>query len=228
MLNIVIVEDHRRLRESLVDVIADEGHHVAAFGSAEALWSGCSLGTVDIVVLDLNLPGVDGIAVAKRIRTEHPGIGIIMLTARDKPEERSIGYENGADIYLAKPSSAFELMGAVNALTRRLNRNGPSSATGLVLDTFSMTLSGPIETVALSAFEVELLTEFIRATHNRLSINQIANLNDRDGEINKAAIEVRIVRLRKKMKAAGATMQPIKVIRNHGYKLTDRMHLRED
>ena len=60
MKNVVIVEDHRDMRESLVDLIADAGLHVVAFESAEALWSGSNLRTVDIVVLDLNLPGVDG------------------------------------------------------------------------------------------------------------------------------------------------------------------------
>lgn len=223
MINVVIVEDHRNMRESLVDLIADAGHHVVAFESAEALWSGSNLRTVDIVILDLNLPGVDGITTARRIRAEHPRIGIIILTARDKPEERNVGYENGADIYLAKPSSALELVGAVTALSRRL----PKPATELLLDPFSMTLSGPADTVSVSADEVDLLTKFIQAPDTRLAISEITTLWQSADEISKSTLEVRIVRLRKKMKAAGASTQPIKVIRNYGYKLTVSIGLKE-
>ena len=228
MINVVIVEDHQNMREALVDLIADAGHHVVAFESAEALWSGSNLRTVDIVVLDLNLPGVDGITAARRIRAEQPQIGIIILTARDKPEERNIGYENGADIYLAKPSSRLELVGAVTALSRRLNRDQPKPATELLLDRFSMTLSGPAGTVPIPADDVDLLTKFVLAPDNKLTISEIASLWQSAGEISKSTLEVRIVRLRKKMKAAGSSTQPIKVIRNYGYKLTVSIGLKED
>lgn len=224
MLNIIIIDDHKPLRESLVDLMATEGHHVVGFGSAEALWGGCSFGTVDILILDLNLPGEDGIAVAQRIRGQHPNIGIVMLTARSEPDDIRVGYENGADIYLAKPSSAMELAASVKALARRLKHNG-SDTTELVLDTFAMTLSGPCDTVDLSASEVDLLSEFARSPNSRLDTDTIANLDQREGEISKAAIEVRIVRLRKKMIAAGAIGQSIKSIRNQGYQLSARMSI---
>jgi len=222
MLNIVILDDHKPLRESLVDLMATEGHHVVGFESAEALWSGCSFGTVDILVLDLNLPGADGVAVAQRIRARHPNIGIVMLTARSEPEDKQVGYASGADIYLVKPSSAMELAASVKALARRLKHNG-AETTELVLDPFAMTLSGPRDSVDLSASEVDLLAEFARSPNNRLETGTIAHLDEREGEISKAAIEVRIVRLRKKMVAAGAMGQPIKSIRNHGYQLSARL-----
>jgi len=222
MLNIVILDDQKPLRESLVDLMTSEGHHVAGFDSAESLWSGCSFGTVDILVLDLNLPGEDGIAVAQRIRARHPNIGIVMLTARSEPDDKQVGYASGADIYLVKPSSAMELAASVKALARRLKYNG-AETTELVLDTFAMTLSGPRDTVDLSASEVDLLAEFARSPNSRLETGAIAHLDEREGEISKAAIEVRIVRLRKKMVAAGAIGQPIKSIRNHGYQLSARL-----
>ena len=225
VLNIVIVEDHRALRESLLDVLTAEGHKVTAFENAEALWRGRGIGLIDIVVLDLNLPGEDGIAVARQLRAEHPDIGIVMLTARDLPDERRIGYESGADIYLAKPSSVPELTSSVEALARRLKPRRPEP-TLLALETGTLELSGPAGTVALSAFEADLLAEFVRAPHNRLETNRIASMTGRDGEVTKAAIEVRIVRLRKKMIAAGAPGQPINVIRNHGYQMSLRIDIR--
>lgn len=224
MLNIIIVDDHKPLRESLLELMAIEGHHVVGFGSAEAMWSGCSFGTVSILILDLNLPGEDGVAVAQRIRAQHPNIGIVMLTARSEPDDKRVGYESGADIYLTKPSSAAELAASVKALARRLRQNEPETEE-LVLDTFAMTLSGPRDTVDLSASEVDLLAEFARSSNSRLETGTIAKRDEREGEISKAAIEVRIVRLRKKMIAAGAIGQPIKSIRNQGYQLSARMRI---
>ena len=145
MLNIIIVEDHRPLRETLVDVMAAEGHQVAAFDSAEEFCVRSDLGSVDILVLDLNLPGEDGISLARRVRAKHPGIGIVMLSARAEPEQREIGYETGADIYLTKPSSAPELTSSIRALARRISRNPVPN--GLVLDPKAMTLTGAAETV---------------------------------------------------------------------------------
>lgn len=225
MLKIIIVEDNRALRESLIDVLAEKGHDVEACGSAEALWGMNDLDAVDILILDLNLPGEDGISVARRARAEHPGVGIVMLTARGEPNERQIGYESGADIYLTKPSSAPELTSSVEALARRLNRQKPELKT-LTLDYATMTLSGPKEQIVLSASEVELLAEFARAPNNRLEISRIAGLIGGDAGVSKAAIEVRIVRLRKKMITAGAQGQPINVVRSHGYQMSIRLEIR--
>ncbi len=224
MLNIVLVEDHKDLRESLVEVMTSEGHHATAFNSAEALWTGCSLRNVDIVVLDLNLPGEDGISVARRLRAEYPAVGIVMLTARSAPDDRRVGYETGADIYLTKPSSIPELTSSILALARRLQQNRPAHK-ALVLDMVTLALSGPEGTIALSASEAELLAAFARAANNRLKINEIANMALQDGQVSKAAIEVRIVRLRKKLSTAGALGQPINVVRNYGYQLSARIDI---
>lgn len=223
MLNIIIVEDHKPLRETLVDVMTAEGHQVAAFDSAEAFCARSDLGSVDIMVLDLNLPGEDGISLARRVRVEHPRIGIVMLSARVEPEQRGIGYENGADIYLTKPSSALELTSSIQALARRLSRNPVPN--GLVLDPKAMTLTGAAETVALTVAEAEILQEFIRSPNNRVKTDRIIAVTGSEGEVSKAAIEVRIVRLRKKMRAAGAIGRPINVIRNYGYQLSVQLDI---
>ncbi len=224
MLNIIIVEDHRDLRESLSDVMAADGHNAKAFDSAEALWRAGSLDATDIIILDLNLPGEDGISVARRVREDHPDIGIVMLTARGTPEERRTGYDSGADIYLTKPSSAAELSSSVHALARRLSRSQPEPKR-LVLDRIAMTLSGPDGAVALTAAEVQLLAAFAGGSDNRLETAQIVRMVGRSGEVSKATIEVRIVRLRKKLVAAGASGQAINAVRHVGYQLTQRIHI---
>ena len=224
MLNIVIVEDYEILRESLVEAMVAAGHHVAAFDSAEAFWSGCGLGTVDVMILDLNLPGEDGITTSRRVRSKFPDIGIVMLTARGEPDERRIGYEAGADIYLSKPSSLVELTAAIGSIARRLEQRVIRNKT-LVFDAVELTISGCLASVSLSAFESNLLMEFTRALDGKLGIDCIADLLGNEGDVSKAAIEVRILRLRKKMIAAGASGQPIKAVRNQGYKLTVRMNV---
>lgn len=220
MLNIAIIEDNPALCEAMTDVMAAEGHEVEGFNSAEAFWAQGDTSAHDVLILDLNLPGEDGISVASRVRAANPDVGIIMLTARGEPNERRIGYENGADIYLTKPSSAPELTASVLALARRLKRSGRETAT-LTLDRGAMTLAGAGEPVALSAAEVDLLLEFLNAPNNRVPLGRIAALMGGEVGISKAAIEVRIVRLRKKLVMAGAAGQPIKVIRNFGYQLSN-------
>lgn len=227
MLNIVIVEDNAALRESLVDVLAAEDHHVAAFESAEGFLANCSIGSVDILLLDLNLPGEDGVSLARRLRTDWPELGIIMLTARSAPTDRSAGYESGADIYLTKPSSAPELTASIRALARRLNKDSRGAAApsdgsevALVLNCKTMTLTGRGGVQALTASETDLLEAFAKAPDNRLEVDSILGLGPLSAPASKAALGVKIVRLRKKLIAAGATGQPLNVIRNWGYQLS--------
>ena len=134
------------------------------------------------------------------------------------------GYASGADIYLTKPSSGAELSGAINALARRIAHSN-AAAPDAVLDPIAMTLTGPDTTVALSAAEVELLTAFSKAPNNRLDSNTIANIACGEAEITKATLEVRIVRLRKKLVTAGIATQPIKAVRNFGYQISTQIKL---
>jgi DNA-binding response OmpR family regulator len=200
----------------MLDVLAAEGHHVVGFDSAEGFVANCSVATVDVLVLDLNLPGQDGLSLARDLRAAWPKVGIIMLTARGAPEDRHMGYESGADIYLAKPSSAPELTASIRALARRLGRDG-AAPRALVLDAKAMTVSGPSGTVTLTSGEARLLEAFIRAPGNRLLDEEQGTEAD---ATSKATRGVKIVRLRKKLVAAGAVGQPIKSIRNLGYQLS--------
>jgi len=219
MLNVVIVEDVTDLRESLVDLLASDGHHVVAFDSAESFIANCSVATVDILVLDLGLPGQDGLSLARRLRTTWPTLGIIMLTARGSPEERKAGYESGADIYLGKPSSAQELCASVSALARRIVPDA-SAKGSLVLNVMAMTLSGPSGRLTLTSGEANLLEAFVKAPGHRLSIKEIETRDHRSETISKGSFVVQVGRLRKKLIAAGAVGQPINAVRNYGYQLS--------
>ncbi|MGI9211733.1 MAG: response regulator transcription factor [Methylococcaceae bacterium] len=119
-LNIIVVEDHDDLREITIEALCVLNHRVKGVASAEMLDEVLEKNDTDILVLDLNLPGEDGISLSRRIRAAQPTIGIIMVTVREQIRDRIEGYGSGADLYLTKPTSIEELQAAIKALARRL------------------------------------------------------------------------------------------------------------
>ena len=227
-LNILVVEDHDALRDVTVEALSQRGHNVRGVESAEALPDEPGLFPIDLLVIDLNLPGEDGISLAARIRAAQPDIGIIMVTARNQVRDRLSGYDSGADIYLTKPTSADELCAAVRALTRRIRpeESGPPAFT---LSLATMTLQGPLDRIQLSGHEATTLAAFVRAKEQLLETWQIIALSDKDvTNASKKALEVQIVRLRKKLQQTGAQEPTIKSIRGQGYKLCLRLALSAD
>ena len=217
-LNIVLVEDHDALREVTADVLRQAGHKVSAVESAEDLGEVRGEGGVDLFVLDLNLPGEDGLSLARRLRKAHPMVGMIMTTARSEPVDHTQGYASGADIYLVKPLASETLLAAVKSMARRLQPS-PLEAS-LRLSKSELSLKGDGASVSLQAAEANLLMALIRAPGHQLETWQIAEILGADEEgVSKAAIEVRITRLRKKLRECGAEAPAIKSLRNVGYQL---------
>lgn len=216
-LNILVVEDNDELREATVHVLQDEGHRVTGVDCAEAVPE--RIGTVDLMLVDLNLPGEDGLALAARLRRTQPDIGLIMMTARRLPEDKKRGYDSGADIYLTKPISFEELSAAVAALARRIRPDRP--AAGLRLHTGRLVLLGGDQVeVPVSSHEATLLAALMRAAEHRLESWQLIELLSKDELHNpKAALELQILRLRKKLQQAGAPHPSIQSIRGWGYQL---------
>lgn len=218
-LNIVVVEDHDALRDVTVEALSQHGHNVRGVDCAEALPDEPGLLPIDLLIVDLNLPGEDGISLATRIRAAQPHIGIIMVTARNQVSDRTTGYQSGADIYLTKPTSIDELLAAIHALARRIKSQDTPGST-FVLDLATLSLAGPQYTVNLSSHEAAVLAAFVRAKDQQLETWQlIAPSGKPVTETSKKALEVQLVRLRKKLQQAGATEPTIKAIRGQGYKL---------
>ncbi len=218
-LNIVVVEDHDALREVTIEALRMAGHHVIGLNCAEDLTEQMDALLIDLMVIDLNLPGEDGISLTRRIRHSQPNIGIIIVTARSLISEKKAGYESGADIYLTKPTSVDELSAAINALTRRIK---PVSRVVhiLKLNLHNHILLGHQCEIGLSMQESTLLAAFIRAPQFKLeSCHLIEFLGKNGAEYSKASLEVLIARLRKKLVQVGECEQPIKSIRQFGYKL---------
>jgi len=116
---ILLVEDEPALREGLADLLRGEGFLVETVGDGEAALDRGSDPAVDLLVLDLMLPRLDGIEVCRRLRELRPELPVLMLTARGSEDDKLDGFEAGADDYVTKPFSTLELLARVNALARR-------------------------------------------------------------------------------------------------------------
>lgn len=120
--SVIVVEDEPDLREEVSDFLESQGMLVRTAATGAELERLLGEDVADVVVLDLGLPNEDGIAVADRLRARESPVGIVMMTARGRVEERILGYESGADIYLVKPVDFGELVAAVRATARNRGR----------------------------------------------------------------------------------------------------------
>lgn len=218
-LNIIVVEDHDSLREVTVALLNEHGHQALGLASAEAVEDEAGDRVADLYVIDLNLPGEDGISLARRIRSANAGVGIIMVTARAQTQDKVQGYAIGADIYLPKPVGPNELLAAVGALARRI-KPPAAPALSITLDQQRLLLRGPLLELHLASAEATLLRSMAIAPGQRLAYWQIIEiLGQESTKLNKANLEVRMVRLRKKLTLVSGDGATLKAIRGHGYQL---------
>jgi DNA-binding response OmpR family regulator len=218
-LNIAVVEDHEALRNITVEALKSQGHSVVGVESAESLQEALGSWPIDLIVVDVNLPGEDGISLTRRLKQSHPDLGVIVVSVRNQVHEKLGAYEGGADVYLTKPTSAEELCAAVAALGKRIRRSVQRACEGFSLDLKSMRLSGPTGAAQLTAQDVTVLAALVRAPGQRLETWQLLELLGWLDEPAKAALEVPVSRLRQKFKAVGATTNPIIALRKYGYQL---------
>ncbi len=224
-LNILVVEDHDDLREATVATLAAMGHAVRGVDCAEALDEALASFRPDLLLLDLNLPGEDGLSIARRLRAAEPDIGIIMVTARNQVHDVTRGYGSGADIYVTKPTSPEELSAAIHALARRL-RPPARTGTPLVLNIHALQLQGPQASIDIAGHEYQLLAALARARDHRMETWQLLELLGKPiEELEKRTLAVQIVRLRKKLLDAGAREPTIKALRGSGYQLCIALEL---
>jgi DNA-binding response OmpR family regulator len=220
-LNIVVVEDNDDLRELTCQVLSQDGHHVTGLACAEELEDIAGGEPADIFLIDLNLPGEDGISLSQRIRKAQPLVGIIIISARTDLHDKVTGYDSGADWYITKPVVFAELSAAIKSFARRRHAAKQDLAkltTGLSLN--KLDLLGPSNEIKLTPNEAKMLTAFARAPAGQLETWQIAEmLGVIADEAMKASISVRITRLRKKLIDVGAEGFVIESIRNVGYRL---------
>jgi DNA-binding response OmpR family regulator len=220
LLNIFVVEDHQLLRESVVDLLSAYGHQVTGVESAEALGDEVALARIDVAVLDIQLPGESGLQLMERLRRSQPGLGIIAMTALSAIHDRVAGYESGADVYLIKPVDPRELLAAVARCGQRSQQAAQGLQVPMTLEPLRRCLTGPAGEQRLSADETVVLASLIRAPEQQLENWQLLELLQIEPSGNdKARIEVRLSRLRKKLLLAGAAPECLQSMRGTGYQL---------
>lgn len=218
-LSIALIEDHETLRVMTAEYLRMQGHFVFEMESAEDMEEVVGGETIHLFILDLNLPGEDGLAFAGRLRETQPDVGIIMLTARGSAEHIADGYRGGADVYLVKPVNPNMLLASIESVTRRLPIQ-QRSLTAFRLDVVSLCLEGPKGKVNLNQAEAAVLVGLVRSPHRRLDHFKISELmGQTEGNFRQQSIEVRITRLRKKIFSVGGNMGCIKNQRLVGYQL---------
>lgn len=223
-LNITVIEDHDALRAVTIEVLRQHGHNVQGIACAEALDDEAARFPADIFIIDINLPGEDGLSLSRRIRKGNPRAGIIMASGRTLVDDRIAGYDSGADVYLPKPVAMEELLAAVSAVQRRMevsqSEANSESAPGFVADSRAMLLTGPKGSVVISRSELQMLSAFSTSAGRQLEYWQLMEvLGHTPDEFRKATLEVKIVRLRKKLIEAGAELRCIRSVRLVGYQL---------
>jgi two-component system, OmpR family, response regulator len=220
-LRVLLVEDDRRMAASVRRGLAEAGLTVDVIHDGAEGLVGATSRWWDVIVLDVTLPGLDGIEISRELRRQRDRTPILMLTARDSVEDRVKGLEGGADDYLVKPFALTELIARVRALARRHlpDRNSILVAGEIVLDTSAKRLQVKSREVALTAKEFAVLELFLhnpgRLLAQRQIIEHVWNYDFGGGN---NLVEVYIGRLRRKLVAAGAE-DPFKTVRGFGYRL---------
>ena len=219
-LDIVVVEDHDALREQLMAYLARPGWRLRGADCGEALDGLLRDQSADVVVLDLNLPFEDGTSIARRLRLAFPGMGIVMLTARVRPVDRTAGYASGADVYLTKPTNVEELESVIQNLARRLVPQ-PGADSALVLDQTSHCLRLPGgDNIQLTSKEAQLLRLLAMAPDLQLDTDYLLYQLYQDDETagRRGNMTVLISRLRLKLSAT-ADKDLVRAVRGVGYRL---------
>ena len=226
--SILVVEDDREIRALLADFLAREGFSTVCAEDGAAMDRVLARARPDLIVLDLMLPGEDGLSICRRLRAKG-GPPILMLTAKGEDVDRIVGLELGADDYLPKPFNPRELLARIRAILRRMDvsaargPNVPSRRIGfgaLVIDLDARHLvDGNQAVVELTAMEFHLLTCFLERPKRVLSRDQLLDwTRGRAAEPFDRTIDVSVSRLRRKLAAVDpAACSSIKTVRNGGY-----------
>ncbi|WP_417504229.1 response regulator transcription factor [Marinomonas gallaica] len=217
-IKLLLVEDHIALREILTEALQGFGYYVEVFDSSESTISDWSKES-HIALLDVNLPGEDGLYLAQQLRLESPSIGIILMTVRNQITDKLLGYEAGADVYLPKPISPEELHCAIKALARRIP-NTLQHVLTLQHSTYQLSNLSQ-ESVTLTDSECRLLNALSLAPQQRLEYWEIAEKLslDLDSDTLHTNLEKRVSRLRSKLAKLAVTPKAIKTLRGQGYQL---------
>ena len=224
---ILIVEDEKDIAKMLDYNLKKEGYKTLIARNGEDALTASRKDKPDLILLDLMLPGIDGLEVCKTIKSESKtaAIPIIMLTAKSQESDKVVGLELGADDYVTKPFSPRELIARVKAVLRRIHeKDKPQDSFrlgDLAIDFAKILVTVKDKTVVLTAKEFELLKTLVRSKGRVLSRDHLLDTIwglDQSLEIQTRTVDVHIRTLRKKLKSAA---KYIITVKNYGYRFED-------
>jgi two-component system OmpR family response regulator len=227
--HLLVVDDDREIRNLLGDYLEQAGFRVTAVADGKAMRRALEANRIDLVVLDLMLPGEDGLALCRDLRLRS-NLPVLMLTARGDEVDRIVGLEMGADDYLAKPFNPRELLARIKSIVRRAQALPPNMAAddvralrfaGWTLDVATRNAQAPDGLVVpLSGAEFRLLRVFLDHPQRVLNRDQLLELaNKREAILFDRSIDVLVGRLRKRLHDDSREPKLIKTVRGEGYVL---------
>ncbi|MES2536495.1 MAG: response regulator [Pseudomonadota bacterium] len=226
--DILIVDDDAEIRSLLADYLETNGYRARTAQDGAAMMNMLADAPADLIVLDLNLPGQDGLTLCRNLRTTSE-VPVIMLTARSQPLDRILGLEMGADDYLTKPFEPRELLARIRSVLRRSQTlpSAPRGAplmqqlrfAGWTLDLSARHLINPDGlAIMLSGAELRMLKVFLDHPNRVLNRDQLLDLTQgREADPLDRSIDIQISRLRQKLNEDARSPQIIKTVRNGGY-----------
>jgi two-component system OmpR family response regulator len=228
--HILIVDDDQQIRAGLGRFLATQGLRVSQAKDGEDMFKVLATGNIDLIVLDVMLPGEDGLSLCRRLRGNSE-VPILLLTAVSGDTDRIVGLELGADDYVCKPFQPRELLARIRAVLRRVNSMPPGMRglktavfrfLGWSLDVQNRALTSPAgELVELTTGEFELLHAFAEHPQTVLSREQLLDLaRGRSSVLFDRSIDVQVLRLRRKIETDPQQPSVIKTVRNSGYLFT--------
>jgi two-component system, OmpR family, phosphate regulon response regulator OmpR len=232
---ILVVDDEPDVRETLREYLEASGFEVYVAGDGDGVRKVVEKRRIDVVLMDLNLPGEDGLALTRQLRATH-SMGVIMITAAGQTVDRIVGLEMGADDYIPKPFDLREVLARVRSLLRRLQER-PRAAQAApedkpdivkmgscVLDLAAHRLfDGKGNETPLTNTEFDLLRVFAQHPDRVFSRQQLLNMADnRSDQVFDRSIDLRIMRLRRKIESDPDHPQVLKTVRGAGYMFVSR------
>jgi DNA-binding response OmpR family regulator len=233
---LLVVDDEPELRGLLAEYFGRHGFEVRVAGDAAQARQLIAAARPDLSVLDVNMPGENGLSLARWLREAHPQVAIVMLTTASETVDRIVGLELGADDYVSKPYELRELLARVRAVLRRLQGPGGAAAAGVAtaaaadqtrrvpfgdrvldLDQRRLLAADGAE-IEITAAEFDLLALFARHPNRPLNRDQIMEqAHNRGWDVFDRSIDLRVMRLRRKIERNPDKPEVLKTVRNVGY-----------
>lgn len=221
-MRILLAEDEQSLARALVRILEKNNY------SAQAVYNGVDAlkhleaGNYDAVILDIMMPGMDGITVLKKLRAQGNKIPVMMLTAKSEVDDTVLGLDSGANDYLTKPFDSKELLARLRAMTRSQTAVDSKLAVGnITLDRATYELSSPTGSLRLANKEFQMLEMLMTNPHHLISTERfMEKIWGYDTNVEISVVWVYISYLRKRLATLGANIQ-IKAARNAGYSLEE-------